>query len=112
MRHCDIGYAELAILIFAKVLMFGSDKLIQTEGTAMAYQHAQSHSQNDIVHGIWDAVKATFSFLGSIFTAIPEMNYRVHQVEYLQAKSDAELKTMGLRREDIARHVFHDTLYL
>lgn len=33
-------------------------------------------------------------------------------IEALERKSDAELARMGLRREDIARHVFRDLYYI
>lgn len=33
-------------------------------------------------------------------------------IEALEAKSDAELAAMGLRRADIARHVFRDLFYI
>lgn len=33
---------------------------------------------------------------------------RTDQIERLQALSDAELSRIGLRREDILRHVFRD----
>ncbi len=78
----------------------------------MAYQNTHVNAENDVLHGVWDSVKVTFSFLGGLFLSISEANHRMHQVERLQAKSDAELAELGLRREDIARHVFHDTLYL
>lgn len=37
---------------------------------------------------------------------------RSRQVEALHRKSDAELARMGLKREDIVRHVFRDKLYI
>ena len=39
-------------------------------------------------------------------------NARMRQMEQLSALSDAELAEKGLRREDIARHVFRDVLYI
>lgn len=78
----------------------------------MAYNNTQANTRNDILHGVLDAMKATFSALGGFFLSISKANHRMHHVERLQAKSDAELKEMGLRREDIARHVFNDSLYL
>lgn len=36
---------------------------------------------------------------------------RRNMIEALEAKSDAELARMGLRREDIAYHVFKDLFY-
>ncbi|KKL17605.1 hypothetical protein LCGC14_2483900 [marine sediment metagenome] len=46
------------------------------------------------------------------FRAVIVANSRVAQVEALNAKSDEQLAQMGLRREDIVRHVFRDTMYL
>ncbi|MGC1506601.1 MAG: hypothetical protein WA782_20990 [Sulfitobacter sp.] len=37
---------------------------------------------------------------------------RVDQVHHLQAKSDAQLAEMGIKREDIVHHVFRDLFYL
>ena len=36
---------------------------------------------------------------------------RRDQIEALEAKSDAELDAMGLRRADIVHHVFQDLYY-
>lgn len=36
---------------------------------------------------------------------------RRNQIEALEAKSDAQLARMGIRREDIAYHVFRDLFY-
>jgi len=33
-------------------------------------------------------------------------------IEALEAKSDTELAAMGLRRQDIVRHVFRDLFYV
>ena len=33
------------------------------------------------------------------------------QIEALEAKTDAELAEMGLKRDQIAYHVFHDLFY-
>ena len=53
-----------------------------------------------------------FSGLFSWLTHIAETNARVQEVERLQSLSDAELAKKGLKREDIARHVFRDILYI
>ena len=47
----------------------------------------------------------------AVFTA-RAAEARVHEMERLMAKSDAELAELGLRREDIARHVFRDILHI
>ncbi|MFO7919206.1 DUF1127 domain-containing protein [Rhodobacteraceae bacterium W635] len=50
--------------------------------------------------------------IGAIFNDITVARSRVHEVERLNAKSDVELARIGLKREDIARHVFRDVLYI
>jgi hypothetical protein len=50
--------------------------------------------------------------IGAGFEAFLTARSRMHQIERLNAKSDEQLARMGLRREDIARHVFRDILYL
>jgi len=54
-------------------------------------------------------------FFMSMFKApalLAATNARVAMMDKLNAKSDAELAKMGLRREDIARHVFRDIYHL
>lgn len=54
-------------------------------------------------------------FFMSLFNApslLAAANARVAVMEKLNAKSDAELAKMGLRREDIARYVFRDIYHL
>jgi uncharacterized protein YjiS (DUF1127 family) len=43
---------------------------------------------------------------------IAESNHRLKEVERLNALSDEALAKRGLRREDIARHVFRDVFYV
>lgn len=52
------------------------------------------------------------SRLAEIASTYAVAQSRADQVALLNAKSDAELARMGLRREDIARHVFRDILYI
>lgn len=42
------------------------------------------------------------------FGRIAEANWRIREVERLNAMSDDALEAKGLKREDIARHVFRD----
>ena len=54
-------------------------------------------------------------FFTSLFNSIDlaaSANVRIAQMEKLNAKSDEDLMKMGLRREDIARHVFRDVYHL
>lgn len=68
-----------------------------------------SQSQpNSILAGIGDFFMSLFNAADLTAAA----NARVRQMEKLNAKSDAELAKMGLRREDIARYVFRDIYHL
>ncbi len=40
------------------------------------------------------------------------MSSRLGMIEALEAKTDAELAAMGLRRENIVHHVFRDLYYV
>ena len=59
--------------------------------------------------GFFSRITAT---LISAATAYGAAQSRADEVERLNAKSDAELSRIGLRREDIARYVFRDILYI
>ncbi len=50
--------------------------------------------------------------LGQGLDAYMTARSRMHQIEKLNAKSDAELAAMGLKRDEIPRHVFRDILYI
>ncbi len=52
--------------------------------------------------------------LGSIWDSMmkaAEASSRVHRIEALEAKSDAELAKMGIKRDDIVHYVFRDLYY-
>ncbi|OSQ51018.1 DUF1127 domain-containing protein [Marivita geojedonensis] len=42
---------------------------------------------------------------------VAEANWRIREVERLQALSDEALAKKGLKREDIVRHVFRDVFW-
>jgi uncharacterized protein YjiS (DUF1127 family) len=46
------------------------------------------------------------------FRAYDAAQSRADQVQRLNGMTDAELARIGLRREDIARYVFRDILYI
>ncbi|MBC7132512.1 MAG: hypothetical protein H5U16_05345 [Roseovarius sp.] len=46
------------------------------------------------------------------FEQSPRVQARRAQIAALEAKSDAELARLGLRREDIPYHVFKDLFYI
>ncbi|WP_298261987.1 DUF1127 domain-containing protein [uncultured Litoreibacter sp.] len=54
-------------------------------------------------------------FLVSLFNSIDlaaSANTRIAEMEKLNAKTDEQLSEMGLRRQDIARHVFRDIYHI
>jgi len=55
---------------------------------------------------------AFFASIGQGFNTYVERRSRVGQIEALNAKSDKELSAMGLKREDIAQHVYRDLFYI
>ena len=58
------------------------------------------------------APRGVLSRIGAIFTRVAAAQSRATEVERLNAKTDAELARMGVRREDSARYVFRDILYI
>jgi hypothetical protein len=60
-----------------------------------------------------------FGHIGNFFTSLfnsidlaASANSRIAQMEKFNNLSDDELKKIGLRREDIARHVFRDIYHI
>ena len=76
----------------------------------MAYQHTQSLPSNDFLHRFVDGIRSFFSVISRGMIAGGSANRRLAIAERLRAKSDDELAEMGVRREDIIRHVFRDML--
>ncbi len=56
--------------------------------------------------------KGIFQRLYDGMVWLAERNPRVRQAEMLHAMSDDELAHMGLKREEIAQHVYRDMIYL
>ena len=48
--------------------------------------------------------------IGALFHSVNLSATRARELERLAAMSDAQLEVRGLRREDLARHVFRDTM--
>ena len=71
--------------------------------------HAATHSDAASVSA---SLYALFSRLGAALMRAAESRSRVEQMERLNAKSDEELAALGLRREDIARYVFRDMMFI
>lgn len=71
----------------------------------VSHPHAADHSS------VWSKISAFFAMVGRALIVSSAMQARLEQVEKLNAKSDAELAAMNLRREDITAFVFRDLMY-
>ncbi|MGC3939395.1 DUF1127 domain-containing protein [Roseobacter sp. EG26] len=78
----------------------------------MAYHVAHQIPGSEVLQSFWASVTKIFSGIGSSLMLAASANRRMVIVERLQEKSDAELAAIGIRREDIVRHVFSDILYV
>lgn len=77
----------------------------------MAYHDTHHSTVGESLRTVTSAVAQLFARIGSALVSAAEANHRIKTVERLQAKSDAELAAMNLRREDIVRHVFRDVFF-
>ena len=76
----------------------------------MAYQETHAAHVSHLPHRALEGVKSFFAKVGMAMIAASTANQRLQQVERLNAKSDAQLEALGIRREDIVRYVFRDML--
>ncbi|MEP3638752.1 MAG: hypothetical protein ABJN14_15985 [Paracoccaceae bacterium] len=71
---------------------------------------------NDTPHAghnsVLSSVKDWFFALGQAMYESRGMQERLRQIDDLKAKSDEELKAMGLKREDIPTYVFRHLMHL
>lgn len=75
----------------------------------MAYA---SHADTQVTSNIWTNVTGFFATVGRAMIVASTGEARLRQAEFLNAKTDAELAEMGLRREDIAGFVFRDLMHI
>jgi len=57
-------------------------------------------------------ITTLFTAIGNALVGMAEAHPRMKAINVLQAKSDAELAQIGIKREDIARHVLKDLYYV
>ncbi len=62
--------------------------------------------------GFGAKVSKFFAAVSAGMVAYMERRARFEQINALQAKSDEELAQMGVKREEIASHVFRDLFYV
>jgi uncharacterized protein YjiS (DUF1127 family) len=70
-----------------------------------------STTTNTITTPLRDAWQRVTARIERRFEAHMRIRSRRDEIEALEAKSDAELARMGLRRDQIAVHVFRDLYY-
>lgn len=75
----------------------------------MAYL-TQTHS--NFFSNIWAGIAGFFSKVGRAMVVSSCGEARLRKVECLNAKTDAELAAMGLRRQDIPAYVFRDLIHI
>lgn len=63
-------------------------------------------------HSILRVLAAPFVAIGNVLIAIGEANSRSQQVQRLHDMDDAELAARGIKRDEIAHHVFKDIYYV
>lgn len=59
-----------------------------------------------------NGLSAFFESVGKAFVVYAERRSRIQELTRLQEKSDEELAEIGIKREEIAQHVFRDLFYL
>jgi len=67
---------------------------------------AQSTTNLPVSHGLLGVFARLFAAFGATLVRMAESNSQMRQVRALQALSDAKLQEYGIKREDIAHHVF------
>lgn len=79
----------------------------------MTYQTTYTNeASTGFVSATLSGVATLFRNLGHAFIKGSPGQVRLDRAKVLEAKSDAELAQMGLKREDITRHVFRDLYYI
>lgn len=78
----------------------------------MAYNTAISNNGFDGVKSVFSSIARFFTGFGTHLAMTSSMNSRIGYLRSLQAKSDAELAQMNLKRDDVVHHVFRDLYYL
>jgi hypothetical protein len=61
--------------------------------------------------GLFAGIAAVFGKIGNGLIRLAESNQRVQRVQRLMDMSDDQLAKRGLKREDIVRHVFADSMH-
>lgn len=62
--------------------------------------------------GIFAKVGSFFGTIGHALVKVGEANSRFQEVERLNRMSDEQLAELGVKRDEIPRHVFRDLFYV
>lgn len=65
-----------------------------------------------ILARVWAPLAATFQAFGNAVAASAAAEARLEEVRRLQSCSDEKLAELGLKRDDIVRHVFREIYML
>ncbi|MFL4471892.1 hypothetical protein ACERZ8_19170 [Tateyamaria armeniaca] len=71
-----------------------------------------THAHNTAFSNIRASVTRFFAGVGRAMIVSSSAEARLRKVEALNAKTDAELAAMNLRREDIPAFVFRDLMHI
>ncbi|WP_415403580.1 hypothetical protein [Tateyamaria sp. SN3-11] len=71
-----------------------------------------THTQSNVLSNIWDSISSFFSMFSRALTVSAAMEARMRRIDALNAKTDAELSAMNLRRADIPAYVFRDLMHI
>jgi hypothetical protein len=74
--------------------------------------HTTTHVPSTVTFSIFAPIGRFFAMIGKSLVMIGESSSRYRQVESLQALSDADLATRGIRRQDIVRVVYADAFWM
>lgn len=79
----------------------------------MTYQSTEIEGgQSRNLLSVFSAVGRFLASVGTALMVSSSYNARAQKVQALQAKSDAELAEMNIKRDEIVHHVFRDLYYV
>lgn len=68
--------------------------------------------QKPVTVSLAGLIRWILTSVGAFFVQIAEANSRAQAVQQLSALTDSELAKRGIKRDEIVRHVFSDSLYI
>jgi hypothetical protein len=71
-----------------------------------------TQSRTNVFSAIWDSISNFFVMVSRAMIVSSAMDARMKRIDALNAKTDAELHAMNLRRGDIPAFVFRDMMHL